>query len=41
MTSHTSVADFLEDAMQKYADKPAFQCGPSKIAFSDLEQKSR
>jgi long-chain acyl-CoA synthetase len=36
-----SIADFIEQSMAKYSDKPAYHCIGQTLTFSDLEEKSR
>ncbi|SDT06714.1 long-chain acyl-CoA synthetase [Halopseudomonas xinjiangensis] len=37
---HSNVFDVLEQACQRYGDKPAFSCGPETLSFSELRDKA-
>jgi long-chain acyl-CoA synthetase len=39
--AHASVTDMLEDAMQRFADKPAFRCFGQTLTYADTDRLSR
>ncbi len=36
-----NLGDFIEKALTKYGEKPAFSCLGQTVSFSDIEEKSR
>jgi len=38
---YRNLADFIEDSLEKYADKPAFSCLGQTLTFAEMEAKSR
>ncbi|MFT4929740.1 MAG: long-chain acyl-CoA synthetase [Phenylobacterium sp.] len=40
-TNIHSLADFVEQALQQYADKPAYHCLGQTLTFGQIDQKSR
>ncbi len=36
-----NLADYLEDSMQKYADKPAYSCLGQTMSFAEIDEKSK
>ena len=39
--AHGSVAEMLEGAMKRYADKPAFHCFGQTLTYADTDRLSR
>jgi long-chain acyl-CoA synthetase len=39
--AHGSVLDMLEDAMQRFADRPAFRCFGQTLSYADTDRLSR
>src|SRR5262252_3926416 len=39
--AHSSVLELLEDAMRRYADKPAFRCFDHTLTYADADRLSR
>src|SRR5262245_4912770 len=39
--AYGSVLELLEDAMQRYADKPAFRCFGQTLTYADTDRLSR
>ena len=39
--AHGSVLEMLEDAMQRFADKPAFRCFGQTLTYADIDRLSR
>jgi long-chain acyl-CoA synthetase len=39
--AYTSVVDMLEQAMQRFADKPAFRCFGQTLTYADIDRRSR
>ena len=36
-----NLGDFIENALTKYSEKPAFSCLGQTLSFGDIEEKSR
>ena len=41
MNKIETLGDFVESAMDRYADKVAFQCAGHRLTFTELERLSR
>jgi len=39
--THSSVLAMLEDAMKRYADRPAFRCFGERLTYADVDHLSR
>jgi long-chain acyl-CoA synthetase len=39
--AHRSVVSMLEDAMKRFADKPAFRCFGQTVSYADVDRQSR
>jgi long-chain acyl-CoA synthetase len=39
--AHASVLELLEEAMRRYADKPAFRCFGQTLTYADTDRLSR